>query len=129
MTQTRKRRPLTPRQAAACCRPIDDLLDPALFKALCDPTRVSLIACIAKCGRACAVGEIAECSSVDVSVVSRHLAVLARAGILEATKSGRTMLYRVRYDELCRTLRALADAIEDCRPPRGTARGGCCAQC
>jgi ArsR family transcriptional regulator len=60
-------------------------------------------------------------------VVSRHLALLARSGVLEATKQGRAVFYRVRYDALCRSLRALADALEDCCPYRGaTSDGKCC---
>lgn len=127
MTQIRKRKPpATPKQAAACCGPVDDLLDPELFRALSDPTRVSLVACIAKCGRGCSVGEVAECCSVDLSVVSRHLALLARSGVLEAQKEGRTVLYRVRYAELCRSLRSLADALEECCPGTGGCDGKCC---
>lgn len=129
MTQVRKRRPpATPKHAAACCRPIDDLLEPELFRALSDPTRLSLIACIAKCARGCSVGEVAECCSVDFSVVSRHLALLSRAGVLEAEKEGRTVFYRVRYADLARTLRALAGAIEECAPAKN-AKGGFGAEC
>lgn len=119
---------MSPRQAAACCRPIDGLLDPGLFKAFCDPTRASLIACLAKCGRACSVGEVAECCSVDFSVVSRHLGMLAQAGVLESRKEGRTVFYRVRYKELSRTLRSLADAIDECCPKGKGSTGGCRAE-
>lgn len=131
MTQVRKHRtpavPATPRQAAACCGPLDSLLDPELFKAFSDPTRLTLVACIAKCGRGCSVSEIAECCSVDLSVVSRHLATLARAGVLETTKEGRTVFYKVRYAYLIRSLRDLADAIEGCHPdPKGSCNGKCC---
>ena len=119
------RRPATPAKAAACCRPIDKWLDPELFKALSDPTRVSLLACLAKCGRPCSVGEVAECCSVDFSVVSRHLAALADAGALESEKKGRTVFYRVRFRELAAALRALSDAIEDCCPDQGRA---CCGE-
>jgi DNA-binding transcriptional ArsR family regulator len=64
---------------------------------------------------------------VDFSVVSRHLASLARSGVLEARKEGRTMSYRVRYAELCRSFRSLADALEACRPANGGACDGeCC---
>lgn len=130
MTQMNKNLPANPKQAAACCGPLDTLLDPTLFKALCDPTRASLLACIAKCARACSVGEVAECCSVDFSVVSRHLTLLAQAGLLESEKKGRTVSYRVRYAELARTLRALADAIDDCRPREGFDNpGGCCGSC
>ncbi len=131
MTQIRNRHsPTTPKQAAACCGPLDMLLDPELFKALSDPTRVSLIACIAKCGRGCSVTEVAECCSVDMSVVSRHLTMLDRAGVLEATKEGRSVSYVVRYGFLCKTLRKLANAIEDCCPPADaeSCKEGCCAK-
>jgi len=101
---------------------VDRSLNPELFKALSDPTRLRLVACIAKCARGCAVGEVAECCSVDLSVVSRHLAQLARAGVLEAERQGRAVRYRVRYQHVCRALRDLADALEACSP--GTK--GCC---
>jgi ArsR family transcriptional regulator, arsenate/arsenite/antimonite-responsive transcriptional repressor len=114
MTQISKRRPGNPKQAAACCRPIDALLNPALFKALSDPTRATLVACLAKCGRPCSVGEVAECCSVDISVVSRHLALLARSEVLEASKQGREVYYKVRFGDLSRTLRSLADELDSC---------------
>ena len=133
MVQVRKKRPATPRHAARLSRPIDGLLDAALFRALSDPTRLRLLACIAKCGRACTVGEIAGCCSVDLSVVSRHLAVLQRAGVLEAAKQGRTVFYTVRFEHVSTMLRALADAMQDCCPqgcaagaPKGVACGNAC---
>lgn len=107
---------MTPKQAAKCCGPVDELLDPELFKALCDPTRLKLLSCLAKCGRPCSVSEVAECCAVDLSVVSRHLAQLEHAGILESSKSGRTVSYVVCYGTLCDTLRELANAIEACCP-------------
>lgn len=119
-------RPETPAQAAACCGPIDRLLDPDLFKALCDPTRAGLVACIAKCGRACSVTEVAACCSVDTSVVSRHLTTLEKAGVLVSEREGRTVRYTVRYQELSKTLRALADAIDQCCPG-GVRKGDACA--
>lgn len=120
MVQSSSLRPETPVEAAACCGPIDRLLDPALFKALCDPTRAALVACIAKCGRGCSVTEVAACCSVDTSVVSRHLATLEKAGVLTSERDGRVVRYGVRYADLSATLRALADAIDQCCPD------GCC---
>jgi DNA-binding transcriptional ArsR family regulator len=116
--------PASPKEAAGCCGPIDALLDARLFKALADPTRVQLLSCLAKCARACSVGEVAECCSVDLSVVSRHLALLEQAGILSASKQGRTVFYSVRYTDLARNLRGLADALDGCCSPAGG--GGCC---
>lgn len=107
---------MTPKQASACCFSVDKLLNPEFFKALCDPTRLKLLACLVKCGRACSVSELAECCSVDFSVVSRHLSMLEKAGVLEVAKEGRNVLYRVRYRQFCSTLRSLARAIEECCP-------------
>lgn len=113
-------RPETPAAAAACCGPIDRLLDPDLFKALCDPTRAGLVACIAKCGRPCSVSEVAACCSVDTSVVSRHLATLEKAGVLASEREGRVVRYSVQYAGLSSTLRALANAIDACCPQAPT---------
>ena len=120
MVQLRNRRPRGPAQAAGVERPIDGLLDAGLFKALSDPTRLRLLACLAKCGRACNVGELAECTRVDLSVVSRHLAALADAGVLESTKTGRHVTYQVRFASVAAMFQALADALSVCCP------GGCC---
>jgi ArsR family transcriptional regulator len=132
MTQTRKRTgpvkrrpPATPRLALSRKAPIDGALDAELFRALSDETRLSLVACIAKCGRACSVGEVALCCSVDVSVVSRHLALLARAGVLSVRRRGRVVAYALQYDELCESLRALASAIESLRPADNLSKGAC----
>ena len=117
----------SPKHAAAKALPIDALLDPDLFKALCDPTRVKLLACLVKCARPCSVGEVGECCDVDLSVVSRHLAFLERAGILASIKKGRIVTYSVRSSDLCASLRDIADAIESCCPP-GTC-GNCSTGC
>ncbi len=113
---------MKPQEASQCCGPIDDLLDVELFKALGEPTRLKLFSCLAKCGRACSVTELAECCAVDFSVVSRHLGVLEKAGVLSATKQGRMVFYEVRYKHLTGAFRTLAKAIEGCRPKRGAAK-------
>jgi ArsR family transcriptional regulator len=119
----------SPKQAARRRGAIDKALDPDLFRALCDPTRAGLLACIAKCGRGCSVGEVAECCDVDLSVVSRHLKQLERAGALASAKDGRTVRYRVRYAELAAGLRALADAIDACCPDAACDAEACCDGC
>lgn len=117
------RRTLSPKQASTRRRPVDDRLDPEFFKALGDPTRVRLLGCLIKCGRACSVTDVAACCAVDLSVVSRHLKMLEEAGMLTSTKRGRTVWYAVRYRDLCDNLRALAASIEQCCPE------GCSAAC
>tara|TARA_R110002020_G_scaffold280541_2_gene496283 strand:+ start:483 stop:860 length:378 start_codon:yes stop_codon:yes gene_type:complete len=111
---------MKPTEVSQCCGPIDDLLDAELFKSLGEPTRLKLLSCLAKCGRPCSVTELTECCAVDISVVSRHLAVLEKAGVLTSMKEGRTVYYAVRYKHLTEAFRALAKAIEGCRPKRRT---------
>ena len=108
-------------EAHACCRQLGDLLDPRLFKALCDPNRLALLVQLSRCGSSCTVSQAAECCPINISVVSRHLAMLRDAGILHAQKRGKEVHYSVRYPELSATLRAIADAIEACCPPEGCA--------
>lgn len=111
--------PTTPRQAARRRAAVDRQLDTDLFKALADPTRARLLACLVKCGRPCSVTEVAECCAVDFSVVARHLGLLARVGVLEAEKKGRTVWYAARCTDLSARLRLLADAIDEWRPSTG----------
>lgn len=119
--------PATPKQALRRANPIDKTLDVELFKALGDPVRARLLACLAKCARPCSVSEAAECCEIDFSVVSRHLSLLARAGVLTSKKQGRTVYYKVRFAELTSTLRELADAIEACgSADREGDECGCC---
>ncbi|MBX3419727.1 MAG: helix-turn-helix transcriptional regulator [Pirellulaceae bacterium] len=113
---------MKPKEAAKCCRPIDDLFDSKFFKAMGEPSRLKLLSCLAKCGRPCSVTELAECCAVDISVVSRHLAVLEQAGLLTVSKRGRTVFYAVPYKHLSNTFRAFAKAIEDCRPKRSVSQ-------
>ena len=105
---------------------MDRRLDTELFKSLGDPTRARLLACLVKCGRPCSVTEVAECCDVDFSVVARHLSLLARAQILDARKEGRIVWYQARCADLCKRLRALADAIDEWCPTGCTGTGSCC---
>lgn len=131
MTPISKQSPASPAAAARRRAALDRRLDPELFKALADPTRLRLLACLVKCGRACSVSEIAECCAVDFSVVARHLATLARAGLVSGEKQGRTVWYTPESSGLADRLRALADAIEEWPArPAGAAGAfdteGCC---
>jgi DNA-binding transcriptional ArsR family regulator len=69
--------------------------DPALaLKALGEPRRVVILQLLSKGPRA--VGEIAAAVDVSQQAVSQHLAVLDRAGLVEARKEGTRRLYAVR---------------------------------
>jgi len=95
-------------------RRIEEVLDPAFFKALADPNRRTLVARLARERGPSTVSEVAECCPVDLSVVSRHLAVLRDAGVVHAEKHGREVRYRIEHAVVARRLRELADAIETC---------------
>ncbi len=95
---------------------LDALLHPRLFKALCDPTRVSILGWLATQRRPRTVSEVASSGAcpVDLSVVSRHLATLRDAGILGADRQGREVFYSFRAEAVVTGLRQLADALESC---------------
>ena len=90
-----------------------------LFRALSDSNRIALLGRLATSSSPQTVTEAAGCCPTDLSVVSRHLAILRDAGIVEARKRGRQVFYSVRYAELSRALREMADAIDTCCPPSG----------
>ncbi len=102
----------------ACIQALSSRLRPELFKALCDPTRLSLLARLAVSAAPMTVSDAAGCCGLHLSGVSRHLSILKQGGVVRATKRGREVLYELDSDALVRTLRGLADAIEDCRPPQ-----------
>lgn len=115
MTQMSKRTEAKVKRSA-CCPKVDKLFEARFFKALCDPGRVNLLVKLAQSCEPRTVSDIAGCCPTDLSVVSRHLAILRDVGILEARKNGKEVYYSVRYSELTATLRTMADAIEACCP-------------
>jgi ArsR family transcriptional regulator len=125
--------PDTPAAAARLRVDLDDRLDLELFKALADGNRLRVLSCLVKCGRPCSTSEVAESCEVEFSVVNKHLKILARAGVLEAEKRGRTVWYAARCGDLSGRLSALVDAIgEWCpnRPQRAAKPHGapCCGE-
>ena len=108
--------PETPKQAATRRTPLDRALDQELFKALSDATRLRLLSCLASCRRKCTVGEMAECCSVDYSVVARHLGLLHRTGLLDAERVGREVWYSVRATEMADRFSQLASLFESLTP-------------
>ncbi|MEY2530861.1 MAG: ArsR family transcriptional regulator, arsenate/arsenite/antimonite-responsive transcriptional [Verrucomicrobiota bacterium] len=63
-----------------------------LFRTLSDPTRLRLLNLLA-CGETC-VCELSDTLRVVQPKVSRHLAQLKRAGLVEAQREGKWMHYR-----------------------------------
>ena len=94
----------------------------AMFKALGDPNRISLIAWLAAQRGPRTVSEIVEsgCCPVDFSVVSRHLRTLHAAGVVDAERSGREVRYRLATTRIAGVLRQIADLLESCCAPAPT---------
>src|SRR5579872_3017049 len=73
----------------------------ALFHALADPARLRIVEAM-KSGE-CAVGDIVERMDIHQSGVSRHLRILAEAGIVQMRPDGQKRLYSLRkeaFDQL-----------------------------
>src|SRR4030088_1312548 len=72
-----------------------------LFHALADPARLRIVEAM-KSGE-CAVGDIVERIDIHQSGVSRHLRILAEAGIVQMRPDGQKRLYSLRkeaFDQL-----------------------------
>ena len=72
-----------------------------LFLALADPARLRIVEAM-KSGE-CAVGDIVERMDIHQSGVSRHLRILAEAGIVQMRPDGQKRLYSLRreaFDQL-----------------------------
>lgn len=69
----------------------------AVFKALAHPARLMIVDQLSAYGRRC-VCELQQAVGSDMSTVSRHLAILRNAGIVESEKEGTTVYYRLRIN-------------------------------
>src|ERR1700734_1674599 len=67
-----------------------------LFQALADPARLRIVEAM-RLGE-CAVGDIVERMDIHQSGVSRHLRILAEAGIVQMRPDGQRRLYSLRQD-------------------------------
>jgi len=100
--------------ACRCCRTIGVHVDVKVFKALSDPTRVAILGRMGRSNRPCTVSEIACCTPIDVSVVSRHLHLLRDAGLVTAERVGKEVRYALDCEAIGTSLREVAEAFEGC---------------
>lgn len=84
-----------------------------LLKALGEFNRLSLVYELCQCKAPRNTMCLCQCCSVDASVVSRHLKILADEGIVQFEKKGREKTYSLNKKELAKSLRSLADKIEN----------------
>ncbi len=100
---------LTPVEAVACCSPLQreplslteaEQLAP-LLKALADPVRLRLVSLVAahEGGEAC-VCDLTDAFELSQPTISHHLKVLHESGLLDRSKRGVWVYYKVRDDTL-----------------------------
>ncbi len=99
---------------SVCITALQNHLRPVLFKSLCDPTRLSMVAYLATLDEPVTVGTLADLYGIDFSGVSRHLKILREAEVVTASKQGREVKYSLNLQELTGTLRGFADALDFC---------------
>lgn len=76
-------------------------------------------------------GVIAETIGAPHNTLSTHLAILVRAGLLRATREGRTIIYRSNVDGMQSLIQFLVNDCCDGQPElcnllAGAAQGSCC---
>jgi DNA-binding transcriptional ArsR family regulator len=126
MPRARTATPSSRTRAAAGCA---DVLDSALFRALCEPIRIEIVRRLIARGRS-NLGDVASGLPQDASVISRHLALLHRAGVVRREKVGRHVHFELDGPALVARLEAILDqlrrAVPYCCPAdaRPTETGG-----
>ena len=81
----------------------------SIFKALADPTRRQVLQML-RAGPMSA-GDLADAFAVSKPTMSAHFAVLVAADLIEAEKSGRTIMYRLKMSVLEEALMGFAQAF------------------
>lgn len=99
------------RRRAAAARACAGILEASLFRALCEPGRIEIVRLLLARGRS-DLGSLAAELPQDISVVSRHLAVLHEAGIVLRQREGRHVHFEIdgptlirRFEEILERLR------------------------
>lgn len=87
-----------------------EVLDTELFRALCEPPRVEVIRRLIVLGRS-DIAAIADGLPQDRSVVSRHLQVLERAGVVQSSREGRQVFYELDGPAILSKFGALTAAL------------------
>ena len=80
-----------------------------IFKALADPTRRRVLLLLRE--RPMPAGELSEHFAVSKPTMSAHFAVLREAGLVEAERSGKSIIYRLKVSVLEEALLGFAEAF------------------
>ena len=80
-----------------------------VFRALADPTRRRVLALLRE--RPMSAGELADQFDVSKPTMSAHFSVLREAGLIDASKHGKTIIYRLKMSVLEEALMGLAQTV------------------
>jgi len=80
-----------------------------VFKAIADPTRRQVLALLRE--RPMSAGDLAAAFDHSKPTMSAHFAVLREAGLIDATRSGKSIIYRLRMSVLEEALMGLAETV------------------
>ena len=109
------------RSRERAARELAAIIDSQLLRALCEPVRVEIVKLLTARGRS-DVQTIAAQVPQDQSVVSRHLAVLHRAGVVRREKVGRQVFFELDGNSIVarmeRMLKQFKAIIPLCCPAR-----------
>jgi DNA-binding transcriptional ArsR family regulator len=81
----------------------------SVFKALADPTRRQVLALLRE--RPMSAGELADRFDVSKPTMSAHFTVLREAGLIDATRNGKSIIYQLKMSVLEEALMGLAQTV------------------
>jgi len=92
-----------------------------VFRALADPTRRRVLALLRE--KPMSAGELADQFDVSKPTMSAHFNVLREAGLIDASRHGKTIIYRLKMSVLEEALMGLAQTVGlDLRSAPGEAK-------
>jgi len=80
-----------------------------ISRALADPRRLDLLRRIGQAGDTLACEELRGCTEVSAATVSHHMKELETAGLIESTREGKFVTYRLRREILSSYLATMAE--------------------
>ena len=82
-----------------------------IVKAMAHPTRMFIVDELSRTAERC-VCELTEMIGADISTVSKHLAILKNAGIIDDDKRGNQVFYRLKVPCIVDFFRCVESVIE-----------------
>jgi DNA-binding transcriptional ArsR family regulator len=88
-------------------------IDSDFVKALAEPARIEILKWLIV-HESCDVKTLAEIMPQDRSVISRHLALMEKSGLLQVRKEGRHMIYSLDGKQTLQKSEQLVEVVKQC---------------